>query len=107
MLAANLKSFAVGLLVGGAVLGTLALLGGYKWGAGDLAEIKETLRVQEAKVITVEKVIKEVVHQDRIVYRDKVQVVKEKLPFIVERDVYKNVCLDDEGVAGFNTLMGR
>lgn len=101
------KAFAVGLLVGGACLGSLAFVGGYKWGSDDLADMKTRLANQQVKVVTANSVTREVVYQDRIVYQDKINLVKERIPFLVEKEVYKNVCLDQEGLTMFNTLMGR
>lgn len=44
---------------------------------------------------------------EKIVYRDRVKTVTKEIPVIVERPVYKNVCLDVDGVEAFNTLMGN
>lgn len=104
---AEAKALAVGVLIGGAILGTFGFYGGYSWGSGDLEDMKSRLANQEVKVVTVNAVTKEIVYQGRIVYQDKVNVIKEKIPFLVEKEVYKNVCLDHEGLSMFNTLMGR
>lgn len=109
MLPSDVKNYAawgIVTLCGTAALGfTLSL--GYRWGAGDLADIKAQLAAQEAKVVTVTKVVQETVYKDRIEYRDRVRIVREKLPVIVDRPVYKNVCLDEDGVDAFNTFIGR
>lgn len=87
--------------------GITTFAAGYTYGTSKLDRLKDQLNSQEVKVVTVEKVIKEIVYQDRTQYLDKVKVVKESVPFIVERPVYKNVCLDADGVKAFNTLMGH
>ena len=103
----NLKSGLAGALLGGVIAGSVAFTGGYVWGSGDLSDMKTRLANQQVKVVTVEKVVKEIAQQDRLVYQDKVKVVTQELPVLVDRPVYKNVCLDDDGVAMFNVLIGR
>jgi hypothetical protein len=107
MLLDNLKFFGVGAAIGAAVIGAVGFTTGYKLGAGELADLKTRLANQEVKVVTADRITKEIVYQDRIVYQDKVKVVTDRIPFLVEKEVYKNVCLDEEGRAAFNTLMGR
>ena len=107
MLLNSIKSFLFGSAVGGVGIGALGMTTGYKLGAGELADLKTRLSKQEVKVVTANVITKEIVYQDRIVYQDKVKVVTDRIPFLVEKEVYKNVCLDEEGRAAFNTLMGR
>ena len=63
---------------------------------------------REVKVINevVEKVVLETVYEDRIKYVDRVKTVEKLVPQVIEREVYKNVCMDDEGVKIFNTYIG-
>lgn len=35
---------------------------------------------------------------------DNTKVIETKVPYIVEREVYKNVCLDEDGVKVLNEL---
>lgn len=55
-------------------------------------------QVQEAQTPIVKKV-----YEDRIIYKDRVETIE--VPKIVEKKVYQNVCLDDEGVDAFNKMM--
>lgn len=107
MLLAGAKAFVYGAAVGALVMGAVAFTTGYKVGTGELDDLKTRLSKQEVKVVTANVITKEIVYQDRIVYQDKVKVVTDRIPFLVEKEVYKNVCLDEEGRAAFNTLMGR
>ena len=63
---------------------------------------------REVKVINevVEKVVIETIYEDRIKYVDRVKTVEKRVPQVIEREVYKNVCLDDDGVKIFNTYIG-
>lgn len=63
---------------------------------------------REVKVINevVEKVVLETIYEDRIKYVDRVKTVEKLVPQVIEREVYKNVCMDDDGVRIFNTYIG-
>ena len=63
---------------------------------------------REVKVINevVEKVVLETIYEDRIKYVDRVKTVEKLVPQIVEREVYKNVCMDEDGLKVFNTYIG-
>lgn len=63
---------------------------------------------REVKVINevVEKVVLETIYEDRIKYVDRVKTVEKLVPQILEREVYRNVCMDDDGVKTFNTYLG-
>ncbi len=102
-----MKAILIALWVGLAVGGVVGLGLGYKWGAGELAQLRSELKAQEGKVKVVELVVTEFVEKEKIVYRDKVKVVTKNLEKIVERPVYKNICLDKDGVDSFNALMGN
>ena len=78
---------------------------GYQSGVAKFDRLSEDLRSAATKVETVQQVVMPTVHTERIEYRDRVQ--KIEVPKIIEREVYKNVCLDDDGVKAFNTLMGH
>ena len=73
--------------------------GGYYYGSRDKREVKVINEV-------VEKVVLETVYEDRIKYVDRVKTVEKLVPQVIEREVYKNVCMDDEGVKIFNTYIG-
>ena len=55
---------------------------------------------REVKVINevVEKVVIETIYEDRIKYVDRVKTVEKLVPQVIEREVYKNICMDDDGV---------
>lgn len=78
---------------------------GKSWGDRNYDKLKTELAVANGKVDAVQKVVVPIVERDRIVYRDRVKTLE--VPKIVEREVYKNVCLDEDGLRAFNTLMGR
>ena len=63
---------------------------------------------REVKVINevVEKVIIETIYEDRIKYVDRVKTVEKLVPQVIEREVYKNICMDEDGVKIFNTYIG-
>ena len=63
---------------------------------------------QEVKVINevVEKVVLETIYEDRIKYVDRVKTVEKLVPQIVEREVYKDICMDEDGLKIFNTYIG-
>ena len=63
---------------------------------------------REVKVINgvVEKVVIETIYEDRIKYVDRVKTIEKLVPQVVEREVYKNICMDDDGVKIFNTYIG-
>ena len=63
---------------------------------------------REVRVINevVEKVVLETIYEDRIKYVDRVKTVEKLVPQIVEREVYKNVCMDEDGLKVFNTYIG-
>lgn len=60
-----------------------------------------------AKSEVASNVVTQFVEKEKIVYRDKVRTVTKELPVIINRPVYKNVCLDEDGADAFNTLMGN
>ena len=63
---------------------------------------------REVKVINevVEKVVLETVYEDRIKYVDRVKTVEKLVPQVIEREVYKNICMDEDGLKVFNTYIG-
>ena len=63
---------------------------------------------REVKVINevVEKVVIETIYEDRIKYVDRVKTIEKLVPQVIEREVYKNICMDDDGVKIFNTYIG-
>ena len=63
---------------------------------------------REVKVINevVEKVVLETIYEDRIKYVDRVKTVEKLVPQVIEREVYKNVCMDEDGLKVFNTYIG-
>ena len=63
---------------------------------------------REVKVINevVEKVVIETIYEDRIKYGDRVKTIEKRVPQVIEREVYKNGCMDDEGVKIFNAYIG-
>ena len=63
---------------------------------------------REARVINevVEKVVIETIYEDRIKYVDRVKTIEKLVPQVIEREVYKSICMDDDGVKIFNTYIG-
>ena len=63
---------------------------------------------REVRVINevVEKVVIETIYEDRIKYVDRVKTVEKLVPQIVEREVYKSICMDEDGLKVFNTYIG-
>ncbi len=51
-------------------------------------------------------VVLETIYEDRIKYVDRVKTVEKLVPQIVEREVYKNACMDEDGLKVFNTYIG-
>ena len=72
---------------------------GYHYGSRGVREVKVINKV-------VEKVVLETIYEDRIKYVDRVKTVEKLVPQIVEREVYKNVCMDEDGLKVFNTYIG-
>lgn len=87
------------------IAGVWGYTNGYQAGIAKFDKLAGDLRDAATKVETVQQVVMPTVHTERIEYRDRVQ--KIEVPKIIEREVYKNVCLDDDGVKAFNTLMGH
>ena len=82
------------------ILLTVAVFGvGYYYGSRGEREVKVINEV-------VEKVVLETIYEDRIKYVDRVKTVEKLVPQIVEREVYKNVCMDEDGLKVFNTYIG-
>ena len=76
----------------------------YWWGRIDEARIqKEKVKDLQAQVIEKQVPVVKKVYEDRIVYKDRVETIE--VPKIIEKKVYHNVCLDDEGVDAFNKMM--
>ena len=86
-------------------LASQALLAAAVFGAGYYYGSKGE---REVKVINevVEKVVIETIYEDRIKYVDRVKTIEKLVPQVVEREVYKNICMDDDGVKIFNTYIG-
>ena len=63
---------------------------------------------REVRVINevVEKVVIETIYEDRIKYVDRVKTIEKLVPQVIEREVYKNICMDEDGVKIFNTYIG-
>ena len=72
---------------------------GYYYGSKDEREVKVINEV-------VEKVVLETIYEDRIKYVDRVKTVEKLVPQVIEREVYKNICMDDDGVKIFNAYIG-
>lgn len=91
--------------IGGMVIAlAITSFGSYWWGRLDEA-VEQKAKVAGLQRIVVEKqipVIKKV-YEDRIVYQDRIETIE--VPKIIEKKVYQNVCLDDEGVDAFNKMM--
>ena len=89
-----LRESASHLLLAAAVFGA-----GYYYGSRVKREVKVINEV-------VEKVVLETIYEDRIKYVDRVKTVEKLVPQIVEREVYKNICMDEDGLKVFNTYIG-
>ena len=63
---------------------------------------------REVKVINevVEKVVIETIYEDRTKYIDRIKTIEKLVPQVIEREVYKNICMDEDGVKIFNTYIG-
>ena len=85
-------------LISGGLGGTV----GYLWGAKNLKDLEDKLSKKEVVTEIVEKIIIQEVEKERIVYKDKIKYLDRIVPEIVEREVYKNVCVDADGVDAFN-----
>ena len=88
------REFAPQVLLVAAVFGA-----GYYYGSKGEREVKVINKV-------VEKVVLETVYEDRIKYVDRVKTIEKLVPQVIEREVYKNVCMDDDGVKIFNAYIG-
>lgn len=77
----------------------------YNWANQRYTNLQKELATRQTITEVVEKVVIQEVEKEKIVYRDRIQ----KIPIetIVEREVYKNVCLDGEGVDAINTYFGN
>ena len=89
-----LKVLAPQILLAVAVFGA-----GYYYGSKDEREVKVINEV-------VEKVVLETIYEDRIKYVDRVKTIEKLVPQVIEREVYKNICMDDDGVKIFNAYIG-
>jgi cystathionine beta-lyase/cystathionine gamma-synthase len=88
------------LKLGDHVICSRAVFGaGYHYGSRGEREVRVINEV-------VEKVVLETIYEDRIKYVDRVKTVEKLVPQIVEREVYKNVCMDEDGLKVFNTYIG-
>ena len=81
------------------LLAAVAYGAGYYYGSKDEREVKVINEV-------VEKVVIETIYEDRIKYVDRVKTIEKLVPQVIEREVYKNICMDDDGVKIFNTYIG-
>ena len=81
------------------LLAAVAYGAGYYYGSKDEREVKVINEV-------VEKVVIETIYEDRIKYVDRVKTVEKLVPQVIEREVYKNICMDEDGVKIFNTYIG-
>ena len=81
------------------LLAAAAYGAGYYYGSRDEREVKVVNEV-------VEKVVIETIYEDRIKYVDRVKTIEKLVPQIIEREVYKNICMDEDGVKIFNTYIG-
>lgn len=86
-------------LVPQALLVAVVFWAGYHYGSRGEREVKVINEV-------VEKVVLETIYEDRIKYVDRVKTVEKLVPQIVEREVYKNICMDEDGLKVFNTYIG-
>lgn len=86
------------------LVGAAAGIYGHQLGTAQFKVLEAQLDAAKAKHQTIQHVTMPTVHTERIEYRDRIQ--KIEVPKIVEREVYKNVCLDEDGVKAFNTFMG-
>lgn len=82
-----------------------ALLVAAVFGAGYYYGSKGERKVKIINEVA-EKVVIETIYEDRIKYVDRVKIVEKLVPQIVEREVYKNVCMDEDGLKVFNTYIG-
>lgn len=81
------------------LLAAVAYGAGYYYGSKNEREVKVINEV-------VEKVVIETIYEDRIKYVDRVKTVEKLVPQVIEREVYKTVCMDEDGVKIFNTYIG-
>ena len=77
------------------------------WLSGELEDLQNKLKNQKTKIEYVNKIVVEQVEVEKIVYKDKIKRIEKLVPEIIERPVYKNICLDEDGVSAFNTYMGN
>ena len=96
------NQFSISLLLVAASAGFI----GYSYGDKDREILEAKLAAKHAAITTVQQITMPTVHTERIEYRDKIKKVEIEVPKIIDRPVYKNVCLDDDGVKAFNTYMG-
>ena len=93
------KELAPQILCAAAVLATAVFGAGYYYGSKGEREVKVINEV-------VEKVVIETIYEDHIKYVDRVKTVEKLVPQVIEREVYKTVCMDEDGVKIFNTYIG-
>lgn len=77
------------------------------WLSGELEDLQNKLKNQKTKIEYVNKIVVEQVEVEKVVYKDKIKRIEKLVPEIIERPVYKNICLDEDGVSAFNTYMGN
>lgn len=77
------------------------------WLSGELEDLQNKLKSQKTKIEYVNKVVVEQVEVEKVVYKDRIKRIEKLVPEIIERPVYKNICLDEDGVSAFNTYMGN
>ena len=75
--------------------------------SGELEDLQNRLKNQKTKIEYVNKIVVEQVEVEKVVYKDKIKRIEKLVPEIIERPVYKNICLDEDGVSAFNTYMGN
>lgn len=79
---------------------------GYRAGVKKFDNLVDEISKAATKTETIQQVIMPTVHTERIEYRDRIKRIDVEVPKIVEREVYKNVCLDEDGLKAFNTYFG-
>lgn len=96
------NQYTISLVIASAAFGFI----GYSYGQKDREILEAQLAAKHAAVTTVQQITMPTVHTERIEYRDRVKKIEIEVPKLIDRPVYKNVCLDDDGVKTFNTYMG-
>lgn len=75
---------------------------GYEFADDEL----ETIEKQVEVIKEVEKIIVKEVEVEKVIYRDRIKPYETRITEIIEKPVYKNICMDEEGLEAFNTFMG-